>query len=160
MVENEIKAVEHTFVHEKMNEQKEKDHSKVKLSDNDKKEIKKISERRVKLALLFSHIGEENSVKVSSQELQAELDKQLRMYPGQEKIIKEHYQKNPAELTKLRGPIFEDKVMNLIIEKSQVKLKTITKDEFSKLLATKDTKKTKVKVKNTTKKKVKKSSKK
>ena len=160
MVENEIKAVEHTFVHEKMNEQKEKDHSKVKLSDNDKKEIKKISERRVKLALLFSHIGEENSVKVSSQELQAELDKQLRMYPGQEKIIKEHYQKNPADLTKLLGPIFEDIEMNLIIEKSQVKLKTITKDEFSKLLATKDTKKTKVKVKNTTKKKVKKSSKK
>ena len=82
------------------------------------------------------------------------------MYPGQEKIIKEHYQKNPAELTKLRGPIFEDKVMNLIIEKSQVKLKTITKDELSKLLATKDTKETKVKVKNTIKKKVKKSSKK
>ena len=60
------------------------------------------------------------------------------MYPGQEKIIKEHYQKNPAELTKLRGPIFEDKVMNLIIEKSQVKVKTITKDELSKLIATKD----------------------
>ena len=127
MVEDEMKAVEHTFIHEKMNEQKEKDHSKVKLNDNDKKEIKKISERRVKLALLFSHIGEEYSVKVSSQELQAELDKQLRMYPGQEKIIKEHYQKNPAELTKLRGPIFEDKVMNLIIEKSKVKVKTITK---------------------------------
>ena len=52
------------------------------------------------------------------------------MYPGQEKIIKEHYQKNPAELTKLRGPIFEDKVMNLIIEKSKVKVKTITKDEL------------------------------
>ncbi len=160
MVEDETKAVEHTFIHEKMNEQKEKDHSKVKLSDSDKKEIKKISERRVKLALLFSHIGEEHSVKVSSQELQAELDKQLRMYPGQEKIIKEHYQKNPAELTKLRGPIFEDKVMNLIIEKSKAKVKTITKDELSKLLATKDTKETKVKVKNTTKKKVKKSSKK
>ena len=41
MVEDEMKAVEHTFIHEKMNEQKEKDHSKIKLSDNDKKEIKK-----------------------------------------------------------------------------------------------------------------------
>ena len=50
--------------------------------------------------------------------------------------------------------------MNLIIEKSKAKVKTITKDELSKLLATKDTKETKVKVKNTTKKKVKKSSKK
>ena len=160
MVEDETKAVEHTFIHEKMNEQNEKDHSKVKLSDNDKKEIKKISERRVKLALIFSHIGEEHSVKVSSQELQAELDKQIRMYPGQEKVIKEHYQKNPAELTKLRGPIFEDKVMNLIIEKSNVKVKTITKDELQKLITSKDTKETKVTAKNTGKSKVKKSRKK
>ena len=160
MLESEIKTVEHTMVHEKMHEKGEKDHSKIKLDDNDKKEVKKISERRVKLALVLSNIGEEHSVKVSSQELQAELDKQLRMYPGQEKVIKEHYQKNPAELTKLRGPIFEDKVMNLIIEKSKVKVKTITKDELQKLLSAKDTKETKAKVKNTTKSKAKKSSKK
>jgi len=160
MVEDEMKAVEYTFMQEKMNEQKEKDISKVKLSDNDTKEIKKISERRVKLALLLSHIGEEYSVKVSAQELQAELDKQIRTYAGQEKIIKEYYQKNPAELTRLRGPIFEDKVMNLIIEKSKVKVKTITKDELQKLLSTKETKETKTKVKKTTKLKVKKSSKK
>tara|TARA_B100001287_G_scaffold115258_1_gene96927 strand:+ start:397 stop:1794 length:1398 start_codon:yes stop_codon:yes gene_type:complete len=160
MVEDEMKVVEHTFMQEKMNEKKEKDFSKIKLGDNDTKEIKKISERRVKLALLLSHIGEENSVKVSSQELQAELDKQIRTYPGQEKIIKEYYQKNPAELTKLRGPIFEDKVMNLIIEKSKVKVKTMTKDELQKLLSIKETKETKTKIKKTTKLKVKKSSKK
>ena len=155
MVEDEMKAVEHTFIHEKMNEQKEKDHSKVKLSDNDKKEIKKISERRVKLALLFSHIGEEHSVKVSSQELQAELDKQYECILDK-KNYKRTLSKNPAELTKLRGPIFEDKVMNLIIEKSKVKVKTITKDDLQKLLSAKDTKETKAKVKNTTKSKAKK----
>ena len=91
---------------------------------------------------------------------QSELEKQIRMYPGQEKVIKEYYQKNPVELTKLRGPLFEDKVMNLIIEKSKVKVKTMTKDELQKLLSIKKTKETKTKIKKTTKLKVKKSSKK
>jgi len=160
MVEDEMKAVENTFINEKMHEQKEQDYSKIKLNDFDKKEIKKISERRVKLALLFNHIGEEHSVKVSSQELQSELEKQIRMYPGQEKVIKEYYKKNPVELAKLRGPLFEEKVMNLIIEKSKVKVKTVTKDELQKLLSEKDNKETKTKTKNSVKSKVKKSSKK
>ena len=141
-------------------QKKEKDYSKIKLNDRDKKDVKKISERRVKLALLLSHIGEEHSIKVSSQELQVELEKQLRMYPGQEKIIKEHYEKNPAELTKLRGPIFEDKVMSLIIEKAKVKTKTVTKEELQKLLSKNDGKEVNTKVKKSAKSKVKKSSKK
>ena len=70
MVEEEKKTVEHTFVHEKMGKMKEKDHSKIILDAKDKKEINKISERRVKAALILSHIGEEYSVQVSSQELQ------------------------------------------------------------------------------------------
>ena len=160
MVEDEMKAVENTFINEKMHEQKEQDYSKIKLNDIDKKEIKKISERRVKLALLFNHIGEEHSIKVSSQELQSELEKQIRMYPGQEKIIKDFYQKNPVELAKLRGPLFEEKVMNLIIEKSKVNVKTVTKDELQKLLSVRDNKETKIKAKNSMKSKVKKSSKK
>ena len=159
MVQDELKAVENTFIQEKMHEKKEKDYSKIKLNDRDKKDVKKISERRVKLALLLSHIGEEHSIKVSSQELQVELEKQLRMYPGQEKIIKEHYENNPAELTKLRGPIFEDKVMSLIIEKAKVKTKTVTKEELQKLLSKNDGKEVNTKVKKSAKSKVKKSSK-
>ena len=87
MLEAELKTVEHTMVHEKMHEKGEKDHSKIKLDEMIKKEVKKISERRVKLALVLANIGEEHSVKVSSQELQGELEKQLRMYPGQEKQL-------------------------------------------------------------------------
>tara|TARA_B100000963_G_scaffold352003_1_gene364521 strand:- start:5185 stop:6582 length:1398 start_codon:yes stop_codon:yes gene_type:complete len=160
MVEDEKKVVEQTFVQEKMQETKESDQSKIKLDEKDKKEIKKISERRVKLALLFSHIGEEHSVKVSSQELQGELEKQLRMYPGQEKIIREHYQQNPAELTKLRGPLFEEKVMKLIKEKAKVKSKTVTKDELQKLFSINGDKEIKPKVKKSAKSKVNKSRKK
>jgi len=135
------------MVHEKMNEKGEKDHSKIKLDDKDKKEVKKISERRVKLALVLSNIGEEHSVKVSSQELQGELEKQLRMYPGQEKTIREYYQKNPSELTKLRGPIFEDKVMNLIKEKAKTKVKSITKEELQNIMSPSTDNKTKTNTK-------------
>lgn len=158
MMEDELKSVEHTFIHEKMNETGEKDHSKVKLDDKDKKEAKKIAERRVKLALVFSHIGEENKINVSSQELQGELEKQLRMYPGQEKTIRDYYQKNPAELTKLRGPLFEEKVMAHIKSKAKADVKSVSKDELQKILSLeeKSAKKTETK----TKPKAKKSSKK
>ena len=158
MLEAEIKTVEHTMVHEKMHEKGEKDHSKIKLDDNDKKEVKKISERRVKLALVLANIGEEHSVKVSSQELQGELEKQLRMYPGQEKTIREYYQKNPSELSKLRGPIFEDKVMNLIKEKAKTKVKSITKEELQNIMSPNTDSKTKSKTKTAKKATAKKSS--
>ena len=147
MLEAEVKTVEHTMVHEKMSEKGEKDHSKIKLDDDDQKEVRKISERRVKLALVLSNIGEEHSVKVSSKELQGELEKQLRMYPGQEKTIREYYQKNPSELTKLRGPIFEDKVMNLIKEKAKTKVKSITKEELQNIMRPDRDDKTKPKTK-------------
>jgi trigger factor len=160
MLEDELKNVEHTFIHEKMNETGEKDHSKVKLDDKDRKEAKSISERRVKLALVINQIGEENNITVSPQELQGELEKQIRMYPGQEKIIREYYQKNPSELTKLRGPLFEDKVMNLIKEKAKAKIKTVTKDELQKIMRPDEKKSEKVKSKTSTKSKAKKSSKK
>lgn len=158
MMEDEMKSVEHTFIHEKMNETGEKDHSKVKLDDKDKKEAKKIAERRVKLALVFSHIGEENKINVSSQELQGELEKQLRMYPGQEKNIRDYYQKNPAELTKLRGPLFEEKVMAHIKSKAKANIKSVSKDELQKILSPE--KKPVKKTESKTKPKAKKSSKK
>jgi len=160
MLEEETKTVEHTLIHEKMHEKGEKDHSKIKLDENDKKEVKKISERRVKLALVLANIGEEHSIKVTSQELQTELEKQLRMYPGQEKTIREYYQKNPAELTKLRGPLFEDKVLKLIEEKAKVNLKSVTKDELQKIISPKSDKKSKSKTKAAKKAPAKKTSKK
>jgi len=160
MLEAEVRSVEHAMIHEKMHEKGEKDHSKIKLDENDKKEVKKISERRVKLALVLANIGEEHSVKVSSQELQGELEKQLRMYPGQEKTIREYYQKNPSELTKLRGPIFEDKVMNLIQQKAKAKVKIVTKEELQKIIGSENKKNSELKAKTSKKTKAKKTSKK
>ena len=82
------------------------------------------------------------------------------MYPGQEKIIREHYQKNPTELVKLRGPLFEDKVIDLIQKKAKIKVKSITKDDLQKLISFTDQKASKTKTNVSSKPKAKKSRKK
>jgi len=158
MLEAEVRSVEHAMIHEKMHEKGEKDHSKIMLDEKEKKEIEKISDRRVKLALVLANIGDEHSVKVTPQELQGELEKQIRMYPGQEKTIRDYYQKNPSELSKLRGPIFEDKVMNLIKEKGKIKIKSISKDELQNIMRPKTDNKAKSKTKTVKKATPKKSS--
>jgi len=141
LLEDEVQNVEHSLVHEKMNELKAKgekfkdehDHDKIKLSDSDKQTALKIAKRRVKLALLLNKTGEENNIKVTTEELKMELEKQLRNYPGQEKNIRDFYQKNPAELIKLKGPVFEDKVIELIKSKGKIVKKVMSKDELLKL---------------------------
>ena len=141
LLEDEVQNVEHSLVHEKMNELKAKgekfkhehDHDKIKLSDSDKQTALKIAKRRVKLALLLNKTGEENNIKVTPEELKMELEKQLRNYPGQEKNIRDFYQKNPAELTKLKGPVFEDKVVELIKSKGKIVTKVMSKDELLNL---------------------------
>jgi len=141
LLEDEIKNVEHTLVHEKMDELRAKgekfkhehDHDNIKLDNKDKKDALDIAKRRVKLALLLNKTGEENQIKVTEEELKFELEKQLRNYPGQEKNIRDFYQKNPNELIKLRGPVFEDKVIDLIKSKAKITTKTLSKDELVKL---------------------------
>ena len=141
LLEDEIKNVEHTLVHEKMDELRAKgekfkhehDHDNIKLDSKDQKAALDIAKRRVKLALLLNKTGEENQIKVTQEELKFELEKQLRNYPGQEKNIRDFYQKNPNELIKLRGPVFEDKVIDLIRSKAKITTKTLSKDELVKL---------------------------
>ena len=82
---------------------------------------------------MLNKTGEENQIKVTQEELKFELEKQLRNYPGQEKNIREFYQKNPNELVKLRGPVFEDKVIDLIKSKAKINIKTLSKDELIRL---------------------------
>jgi trigger factor len=172
LLDEEIHNVEHALIHEKMDELKAKgekfshdhDHDKIKLSESDKKSALTIAKRRVKLALLLNKTGEENNIKVTAEELKVELEKQLRNYPGQEKNIREFYQKNPAELMKLRGPVFEDKVIELITGKAKITKKVLSKEELLKIFNAADqdgrkdqedekiTKKTTTKTKTTSKK--------
>ena len=75
-----------------------------------------------------------NQIKVTEQELQAEVQKQIRMMPGQEKMVMDFYQKNPSALSSLRGTVYEDKILKWVKEKAKSNKKEISKDEAEKIL--------------------------
>ena len=71
-------------------------------------------------------------LKLKNMKVQAEVQKQLRMMPGQEKMVMEFYQKNPSALASLRGNVYEEKIINVIIIKAKPNKKEITKKKLKK----------------------------
>ncbi|MDC0533911.1 trigger factor [Candidatus Pelagibacter sp.] len=108
------------------------------MSEEDAKKSRKnfeeVAKKRIKVGLILNEFGEQNKVKVTEQELQSEVQKQIRMMPGQEKMVMDFYQKNPSAVASLRGTVYEDKIMNLIKEKAKSNKKEISKDEAEKIL--------------------------
>ena len=108
------------------------------MSEDDTKKSRKnfedIAKKRIKTGLILNEFGEQNQIKVTESELQAEIQKQIRMMPGQEKMVMNFYQKNPSAVSSLRGTVYEDKIMNLIKEKAKSNKKEISKDEAEKIL--------------------------
>ena len=108
------------------------------MSDDDAKKSRKnfeeIAKKRIKVGLILNEFGEQNKIKVTEQELQAEVQKQIRMMPGQEKMVMDFYQKNPSAIASLRGTVYEDKIINTIKAKAKSNKKEITKDEAEKIL--------------------------
>ena len=108
------------------------------MSDEDAKKSRKnfedIAKKRIKTGLILNEFGEQNKIQVSEQEIQAEVQKQLRMMPGQEKMVMDFYQKNPSAVASLRGTVYEEKILNLIKEKAKPNKKEISKDEAEKIL--------------------------
>ncbi len=99
-----------------------------------RKNFEEVAKKRVKTGLILNEFGEQNQIKVSEQELQAEIQKQLRMMPGQEKMVMDFYQKNPSAVASLRGTVYEEKIINLIKDKAKVNKKEISKTEAEKIL--------------------------
>ncbi len=99
-----------------------------------KKNFENKAKIRIKTGLILNEFGEKNQIKVTEQEVQAEVQKQLRMMPGQEKMVMDFYQKNPSALASLRGTVYEEKILNLIKEKGKANKKEISKDEAEKIL--------------------------
>ena len=108
------------------------------MSEEDAKKSKKnfegIAKKRIKVGLILNEFGEQNKIKVTEQEVQAEVQKQLRMMPGQEKMVMEFYQKNPQALASLRGTVYEEKIIDLIKIKAKPNKKEISKEEAEKIL--------------------------
>lgn len=95
-------------------------------------EYRQIAERRVRLGLVLSDIGIKNEVKVEAAELQQAVMDQARRHPGQEKQVFEYFRDTPAALEQLRAPIFEDKVVDFILEIANVEDQTVSIEELMK----------------------------
>ena len=99
-----------------------------------RKNFEEVAKKRIKVGLILNEFGQQNKIKVTEQELQAEVQKQLRTMPGQEKMVMEFYQKNPQALESLRGTVYEEKIVNLIKTKAKPNKKELTKNEAEKIL--------------------------
>ena len=108
------------------------------MSEEDAKKSRKnfeeIAKKRIKVGLVLNEFGEQNQVKVNENELQAEIQKQIRMMPGQEKMVMDFYQKNPSAVASLRGTVYEDKIISLIKDKAKANKKEVSKLEAEKIL--------------------------
>ena len=124
-----------------------------------KENNEKIAKSRIKLGLLLNEFGEKNKLKVSDDEVTAEIQKQIKSMPGQEKMVLDYYQKNPNASQSLKGSIYEEKIITLIKSKIKLEMKNIDTKEAEKIISEfnkpnldkKNTKKTKSSDKNKTK---------
>ncbi|RYY16657.1 MAG: trigger factor, partial [Alphaproteobacteria bacterium] len=107
------------------------DEDKGKDEDTLKAEYRAIAERRVRLGLLLSEIGRANGIQVGNDEMQRAMRAEAGRYPGQEQQVMEFFRKNPQAADGLRGPIYEEKVIDFILELATVEDKTVTPEELS-----------------------------
>ena len=108
------------------------------MNEEDAKKSRKnfegVAKKRIKVGLILNEFGEQNKISVTEQEVQAEVQKQLRMMPGQEKMVMEFYQKNPSALASLKGTVYEEKIIEEIKKKAKPNKKEISKEEAEKIL--------------------------
>ncbi|MGD9740516.1 MAG: trigger factor [Bauldia sp.] len=95
---------------------------------------RQIANRRVRLGLVLAEIGERNRIDVTDQELQRALAAEVRRNPGQEKALYDYYQASPANLNRLRAPLFEEKVVDFLLELANVTDRTVSRQELVAML--------------------------
>lgn len=101
------------------------------LSDEEKDELYAIAKRRVKLGIILSEVGNENNIQVNDHELQRAVIQEAQKYPGQEAQVFEYYKSNRQALDALRAPVFEDKVVDFILELADVTEKEVDLDTLT-----------------------------
>ncbi|MGG7567284.1 trigger factor [Rhodovulum sp. DZ06] len=130
LVEMEAKQIAHQLWHDENPDVHGHDHPEIEPTD----EHNSLAERRVRLGLLLAEIGQKQEIEVSEQELQQAVFAEARKYPGQERQFFEFIQNNPQALQQFRAPLFEEKVVDYILELVDMTDETITKDELQKRL--------------------------
>ena len=90
-----------------------------------------IAERRIRLGLLLNEIGRTNNITVGNDEISRAMYAEAQKYPGQEKMVLEFFQKNPGAIENLRSPIFEEKVVDFMLELAKVEERAVTAEELA-----------------------------
>ena len=119
-VMSDLQSQNRTFADENTTEEKARE------------EYRGIADRRVRLGLVLAEIGEKNNIKVTDDELQRAIVEQARQYPGREQEVWDHYRKNPQAVATLRAPIYEEKVVDYIVELAKVTDRQVTREELFK----------------------------
>ncbi len=97
-----------------------------------KTEYRGIAERRVRLALLLSEVGRQNNIQVADADVNRAMSEEARRYPGQERKVFDFFKNNPEAQARLRAPIFEDKVIDFIVEMAKVTEKRLPPEDLVK----------------------------
>ncbi len=118
VVENDLKQQGRTFADEGTTEEKARE------------EYRAIAERRVRLGLVLAEIGERNNIKVSEEEISRAIVERARQVPGREQEVWDYYRKNPQAVAAVRAPIFEEKVVDFLVELAKVTDKTVSREEL------------------------------
>jgi trigger factor len=119
-VEGDLKAQGRSFADEGTTEEKARE------------EYRGIAERRVRLGLVLAEIGEKNNITVTEDEIKRAIVERARQVPGREQEVWEYYGKNPAAVAGIRAPIFEEKVVDFLVELAKVTEKPVSREELVK----------------------------
>jgi len=128
MVEAEAGQIAHQLWHEENPEVQGHDHGEIETTEDHKT----LAARRVKLGLLLADVGQKAEIQVTDAELTQAVMNQARQYPGQEQQFFEFVQQNAQFRQQIQAPIFEDKVVDHIIEQAKVTEKDASKDDLQK----------------------------
>lgn len=120
VIESDLKQQGRTFADEDTTEEKARE------------EYRAIAERRVRLGLVLAEIGEKNNIKVTDDELSRAIVERARQMPGREQEIWEYYRKNPNAVAGIRAPIYEEKVVDFLVELAKVTDKPVSREELYK----------------------------
>ena len=130
LVEAEGKQIAHQLWHEENPEVEGHDHDEIEVKD----EHTELASRRVRLGLLLADLGQKANIEVSEQEMTQALMQQARQYPGKEREFFEFIQKNQQMQQQVRAPIYEDKVVDYVLELAEVTDKSVSKADLEKAI--------------------------
>ena len=130
LVEAEGKQIAHQLWHEENPEVEGHDHDEIEVKD----EHTELATRRVRLGLLLADLGQKANIEVSEQEMTQALMQQARQYPGKEREFFEFMQKNQQMQQQVRAPIFEDKVVDYVLELAEVTDKPVSKADLEEAI--------------------------